>query len=77
MRFSKRRESENIKNVAFLNKTYKANGKLYFYCKKLGHFLRNCFKKKSDEKEKANQTFEYQEQMLVTAFNANDHMAYD
>jgi hypothetical protein len=42
-------------NAALLNKTYKANEKLCFYCKKLGHFVRNCLKKKSDEKEKANQ----------------------
>ena len=31
---SKRKESESKENVALLNKTHKANEKLYFYCKK-------------------------------------------
>jgi hypothetical protein len=31
---------------------------LCFYCKKPGHFVRNCLKKNSDEKEKASQTCE-------------------
>jgi hypothetical protein len=73
---SKRKESENTKNAAFLNKTHKANEKLCFYCKKPGHFVRNCLKKKSDEKEKANQACEDQEQMFVVALSANDHTAY-
>jgi hypothetical protein len=47
------------------------------YCKKPGHFLRNCLKKKSDEKEKANQACDDQEQMFVTALNANDHARND
>ncbi len=34
-------------------------------------------KKKSDEKEKANQTCENQEQMFVTTLGVNDHMMYD
>jgi hypothetical protein len=45
---SKRKESENTKIVALLNKIHKANEKIYFYCKKLEHFVRNCLKKKSD-----------------------------
>jgi hypothetical protein len=73
---SKRKESEHTENVALLNKTHKANEKLYFYCKKPGHFVRNCLKKKSDEKEKANQACEDQEQMFVAAFSANDHTVY-
>jgi len=56
---SKRKESESTKNVVLFNKTPKANEKLCFYYKKLGHFVRNCLKKKSDEKEKANQACEY------------------
>jgi hypothetical protein len=59
-----------------LNKTHKANEKLCFYYKKPGHFVRNCLKKKSDEKEKANQACEYQEQMFVATLGANDHMVY-
>jgi hypothetical protein len=46
----KRKEIENIENVALLNKTHKANEKLCFYRKKLEHFVRNCLKKKNDEK---------------------------
>ncbi len=34
-------------------------------------------KKKSDEKEKANQACEDQEQMFVAALGANDHTTYD
>ncbi len=73
---SKRKESENTENVALLNKTHKANQKLCFYCREPGHFVRNCLKKKSDEKEKANQACEAQEQMFVATLSANDHMAY-
>jgi hypothetical protein len=73
---SKRKESEITKNVALLNKTHKANEKLCFYYKKPGHFVRNCLKKKNDEKEKTNQACEDQEQMFVAALNANDHTAY-
>jgi hypothetical protein len=54
----KRKENENTKNVGLFTKTHKGNEKLCFYCKKLGHFVRNCLKKKSDEKEKANQACE-------------------
>ncbi len=39
--------------------------------------MRNCLKKKSDEKEKANQACEYQEQMFVAALGANDHTTYN
>ncbi len=51
---SQRKESESMKNAALLSITHKANEKLCFYCKNPGHFVRNCLKKKSDEKEKAN-----------------------
>jgi hypothetical protein len=40
---SKRKESENTKNVALLNKIHKMNEKFYFYCKKLGHFCEELF----------------------------------
>jgi hypothetical protein len=46
--FFKRKENESTKNVAFLNKTHKANR----------HFVKNCLKKKSDEKENVNQSCE-------------------
>ncbi len=71
---SKRKESESKENVALLNKTHKTNEKLCFYC---GHFVRNCLKNKSDEKEKANQACDDQEQMFVTALSANDHVRND
>jgi hypothetical protein len=71
---SKRKESESTENAALLNKTHKANKKLCFYCKKPGHFVENCLKKKNDEKEKANHACEDQEQMFVAALGVNDHM---
>jgi hypothetical protein len=74
---SKRKENESTEYAALLNKTHKANEKLCFYCKKLRHFVKNCLKKKSDEKEKANQACEYQEQMFVVALSANDHTTYN
>jgi hypothetical protein len=73
---SKRKESEHTENATLFNKTHKANEKLCFYCKKPGHFVRNCLKKKSDGKEKANQACENQEQMFVAALNVNDHTTY-
>jgi hypothetical protein len=54
MRFSKRKESESMENIALFNKIHKANEKLCFYCKKPKHFVMNYLKKKCDEKEKAN-----------------------
>jgi len=39
--------------------------------------VRNCLKKKNDEKEKANHTCEDHEQMFVVALSANDHTTYD
>jgi hypothetical protein len=39
--------------------------------------VRNYLKKKSDEKEKTNQACDDQEQMFVTALNANDHVRND
>jgi len=48
-----------------------------FYCKKPGHFVRNCLKKKNDEKEKVNQASEDHEQMFIATLSANDHTTYD
>ncbi len=39
--------------------------------------MKNCLKKKSDEKEKANQACEDQKQMFVTSLSVNDHMVYN
>ncbi len=50
-----------MENAALLHKTHKANEKLCFYCKKPEHFVKNCLKKKSDEKEKVNQACEDQD----------------
>jgi hypothetical protein len=44
---------------------------------KPGHFVKNCLKKKCDEKEKANQACEDHEKMFVATLNANDHTRYD
>jgi len=74
---SKRKECESSETIALINKTHKSNEKLCFYCKKPGHFVRNCLKKKSDEKEKTNQAYEDHEQMFVAALSANDHTTYD
>jgi hypothetical protein len=74
---SKRKECESFETIALVNKTHKSNEKFYFYCKKPSHFVRNCLKKKSDEKEKANQACEDHEKMLVAALSANDHTTYD
>ncbi len=74
---SKRKECESSEIIALINKTHKPNEKLCFYCKKPGHFVRNCLKKKSDEKEKANEACEDHEQMFVAALCANDHTTYD
>jgi hypothetical protein len=43
---SKRKECESSETTALINKTHKSNEKLCFYCKKPGHFVRNCLKKK-------------------------------
>ncbi len=53
------------------------NEKLCFYCKKLGHFVKICLKKKNDEKEKVNQGYEDHKQMFVATLSANDHTTYD
>ncbi len=74
---SKRKECESSGTTTLVNKTHKSNEKLCFYYKKLGHFVRNCLKKKNDEKEKANQACEDHEQMFVAALSANDHTTYD
>jgi hypothetical protein len=55
---SKRKECESFETTALINKTHKSNKKFCFYYKKFGHFVRNCLKNKSDEKEKANQACE-------------------
>jgi hypothetical protein len=73
---SKIKECESSKTTALVNKTHKSNEKLCFYCKKPGHFVRNCLKKKSDEKEKVNQACEDHEKMFVAALSANDHTTY-
>jgi hypothetical protein len=49
---SERKENANMENVILFNEIHKANKKLCLYCKKPGHFVKNCLKKKSDEKEK-------------------------
>jgi hypothetical protein len=67
---SKRKECESSKTTALVNKTHKSNEKLCFYCKKPGHFVRSCLKKKNDEKEKVNQACENHEQMFVAALSA-------
>jgi hypothetical protein len=74
---SKRKECESSETTTLVNKTHKSNERLCFYCKKPGHFVRNCLKKKSDEKEKINQACEDHEQMFVAALSANDHTMYD
>jgi hypothetical protein len=58
---SKRKESESTKNATLLNKTHQTNKKNSFFYKKPRHFVRNYLKKKSDEKQKANQACENQE----------------
>jgi hypothetical protein len=74
---SKRKECESSENTTLVNKTHKSNEELCFYCKKPGHFVRNCLKKKNDEKEKVNQACENHEQMFVVALSANDRTTYD
>ncbi len=39
--------------------------------------MRNCLKKKNDEKEKVNQACEDHEEMFITALSANDHTTCD
>jgi hypothetical protein len=60
---SKRKESEN---AALLNKTHKANEKLCFYCEQPGHFVRNFFKKKSDEKKKQTKLVKIKNKCLLS-----------
>ncbi len=74
---SKKEECESSETTALVNKTHKLNENLCFYCKKPRQYVRNCLKKKSDEKEKANQACEDHEKMLVAALSANDHTTYD
>jgi len=74
---SKRKKCESSKTSPLVNKTHKSNEKLCFYYKKPGHFVKNCLKKKNDEKEKVNQVCEDHEQMFIAALSANDHTTYD
>jgi len=74
---SKRKKCESSETTVLVNKTHKSNKKLCFYCKKPGHFVRNCLKKKSDGKKKANQACEDHEKLLVAALSTNDHTTYD
>jgi hypothetical protein len=74
---SKRKECESSETTALVNKTHKLNEKLCFYCKKRGHFVKKCLKKKSDEREKVNQACEDHEQMFISTLSANDHTTYD
>jgi len=74
---SKRKECESSETFALVNKTHKSNEKLCFYCKKPRHFVRNCLKKKNDEKKKVNQACKDHKQMFVTTLSANDHTMYD
>ncbi len=74
---SKRKECESSETITLVNKTHKSNEKLCFYCKKPGHSVRNCLKKKSDEIEKVNQACEDHEQMFIVALSANGHTMYD
>jgi hypothetical protein len=39
--------------------------------------VRNCLKKKNDEKETVNQACEDHEQIFVAPLSANDHTMYD
>jgi hypothetical protein len=74
---SKRKECESSETTALVNKTHKSNEKLCFYCKKPQHFVRNCLKKKSDEKEKVNQACEHHELVFIAVLSANDHTTYN
>jgi hypothetical protein len=74
---SKRKECESSENTTLVNKIHKSKEKFCFYYKKPGHFVRNCLKKKNDEKKKINQICEDHEQMFVAALSANDHTTYD
>jgi len=75
-KMSKRKECESFETTALVNEIHKLNEKLCFYCKKPGHFVKNCLKKKNDEKEKINQACEDHEQMFVATLSANDHTMY-
>ncbi len=48
-----------------------------FLLQKTRTFCEELLKKKSDEKKKANQTCEDQEQMFVVTLGVNDHTTYD
>lgn len=48
-----------------------------FLLQKTRTFCEELLKKKSDEKKKANQTCEDQEQMFVVVLGANDHTTYN
>ncbi len=76
-KMSKIKERESSETIALVNKTHKSNEIFCFYSKKLGHFVKNCLKKKNDEKKNDNQACENHKQMFVVTLNANDHTTYD
>jgi hypothetical protein len=77
MRFPKEKKVKVWKMLHCLTKLIRQTKSFAFIAKNLEHFVRNCLKKKSDEKEKANQACEDQEQMFVATLGANDHTTYD
>jgi hypothetical protein len=77
MRFPKENKVKVQKMPHCLTKLIKETKSFTFIIKKPGHFVRIFLKKKSDEKEKANQACEDQEQMFVATLGANDHTTYD
>jgi len=58
MKFPKENKVKVQKMSHCFKKIHKANKKFCFNYKKPGHFVKNCLKKKSDEKEKVNQACE-------------------
>jgi hypothetical protein len=77
MKFPKEKKVKISKMLHCLTKLIRQMTSFVFVTKNQNIFVRNCFKKKNDEKEKANQACEDQEQMFVAALSANDHTAYD
>jgi hypothetical protein len=58
IKFPKGKKMKVWKMAHYLTKLIRQLKKLYFYYEKPGHFVKNCLKKKSDEKEKANRASE-------------------
>ncbi len=63
---SKKKSSENKKNATFFNKTHKAFQKVCFYCKKPGHCVRICLKKKSDRKKRQTKLVKIKNKFLLS-----------